>query len=528
MKRRTSLFLALTLVFSLCVPAFAAESVTPTPPSWVREEEYIVFPGSYAYESKFWNYVTQLRADAEAGGKKPQKGDPLWTMLTQLSALGSGSLQGYKGHDQAAEFELALLELMWHKNAGYPDRWATYEPFSSSVKDDKKAGGPNAAKLSLWHVRSMYQINFYLQPNKDLSSFADVIEETMRINGLNSLNQFLAYGALQPVDPAEYERLSQALSAERAKIYVYLDGEEIIPGRDEFGRPSHLPGRAQNGRTLVPIRAISEALGAEVKWVQETNQVHLMRGGDEIVMTLSQTEATRNGVSFQMDVAPFAEAGTTFVPVRYIAEFFGQMVEWDGPHHRVLVTENKTVVQPSNLEAWALPMGAILTKVNRDDPTLFGTMIRSHRYLAPVDDGRSMARIPAQTISRDLLWGGWGIQDREALMTTTAALATGSDAWDWFRVSSLAQWGYLAGYVTYPEALALVEPAAQKVCETYGSWDEAQGAYLAGYCKWAGLSAADIWATPRGQLYGEMKADPAVAPIFDDALFTAGVIGLPD
>ncbi len=58
------------------------------------------------------------------------------------------------------------------------------------------------------------------------------------------------------------------------------------------------------------------------------------------------------------------------------------------------------------------------------------------------------------------------------------------------RVSSLAQWGYLAGYVTYPEALALVEPAAQKVCETYGSWDEAQGAYLAGYCKWAGLSAA--------------------------------------
>ena len=99
---------------------------------------------------------------------------------------------------------------------------------------------------------------------------------------------------------------------------------------------------------------------------------------------------------------------------------------------------------------------------------------------------------------------------------------------DWFRVSSLAQWGYLAGYVTYPEALALVEPAAQKVCETYGSWDEAQGAYLAGYCKWAGLSAADIWATPRGQLYGEMKADPAVAPIFDDALFQTGVMGLPE
>lgn len=31
--------------------------------------------------------------------------------------------------------------------------------------------------------------------------------------------------------------------------------------------------------------------------------------------------------------------------------------------------------------------------------------------------------------------------------------------WDLFRMSNLVQWGYLAGYITYPEALALLEPA---------------------------------------------------------------------
>ena len=203
-------------------------------------------------------------------------------------------------------------------------------------------------------------------------------------------------------------------------------------------------------------------------------------------------------------------------------------MEWNGAQQHVVITEDKSAAGDSNLEAWALAMGAVLYyESNPHAVTLFGGKARFGA--GPVGgEVTNRHETTGPDFGRKILREGWGIEDREALITTAETLAVGADAWDWFRASHLAQWGYLAGYVTYPEALALVEPAAQKVCETYGSWDEAQGAYLAGYCKWAGLSAADIWATPRGQLYGEMKADPAVAPIFDDALFTAGVIGLPD
>ena len=73
------------------------------------------------------------------------------------------------------------------------------------------------------------------------------------------------------------------------------------------------------------------------------------------------------------------------------------------------------------------------------------------------------------------------------------------------------------------DALALVEPAAEKTAKTYSSWQAAYADYLRG---WSGQ--ADVWSTERGQLYQTMLADPAMAPLLDNSLFTTGVIGLPD
>ena len=103
-------------------------------------------------------------------------------------------------------------------------------------------------------------------------------------------------------------------------------------------------------------------------------------------------------------------------------------------------------------------------------------------------------------------------------------------AWDLFRMSNLVQWGYTAGYVTYEEALALLEPAAMLLCESFSSWDEAYENYLDGYNWWArnNVLNQDIWETQRGKIYLEMKADPAIGAIFDDTLFQTGVIGLPE
>ena len=130
-------------------------------------------------------------------------------------------------------------------------------------------------------------------------------------------------------------------------------------------------------------------------------------------------------------------------------------------------------------------------------------------------------------MGRKILREGWGITDRAALLDTAGTLSAGSDAWDLFRVSTLAQWGYLAGFVTYREALEMVEPAARKVCQLYGSWKEAYTDYLTGWVNWSGQTASDVWQTSQGQLYQTILEDPAMAHILDDTLFRDGVIGLP-
>ena len=49
--------------------------------------------------------------------------------------------------------------------------------------------------------------------------------------------------------------------------------------------------------------------------------------------------------------------------------------------------------------------------------------------------------------------------------------------------------------------------AAKKLDRTYSSWKDAYEDYLAGYCRWAGLSTSDVWSTERGRLYQTMLAD---------------------
>jgi len=84
----------------------------------------------------------------------------------------------------------------------------------------------------------------------------------------------------------------------------------------------------QNGRTLVPMRAIFETLGASVHWDDATSVIRAYRREDAIVLQLGNRTAWVNGPSRQLDVAPVAIAGRTMVPLRFVAEALGAQVEW--------------------------------------------------------------------------------------------------------------------------------------------------------------------------------------------------------
>ena len=100
------------------------------------------------------------------------------------------------------------------------------------------------------------------------------------------------------------------------------------------------PPVIENGRTLVPLRAIFEALGAEVKWNSKTQTVTAIRGDITIVLTIGSSILTKNDIKIRLDVPAKLINGSTMIPVRAIAESFGSKVDWNANSRMVTITDS--------------------------------------------------------------------------------------------------------------------------------------------------------------------------------------------
>jgi len=82
-------------------------------------------------------------------------------------------------------------------------------------------------------------------------------------------------------------------------------------------------------RTYVPVRFLSEALGAKVDWDEATKTVTVTKGDKSVVLVIGSTIAKINGADVQMDVAPeISGVGRTMLPARWVAEGLGYQVGW--------------------------------------------------------------------------------------------------------------------------------------------------------------------------------------------------------
>lgn len=91
------------------------------------------------------------------------------------------------------------------------------------------------------------------------------------------------------------------------------------------------------GYTLVPMRAIFEALGAEVQWNQDEKKVTGILDSAKVELTLGKNVATLNGKEIPLAVPAKVENGSTLVPVRFIAESLGAKVTWDNSSRTVII-----------------------------------------------------------------------------------------------------------------------------------------------------------------------------------------------
>lgn len=129
------------------------------------------------------------------------------------------------------------------------------------------------------------------------------------------------------------------VSAEQKPITVVLDGEPIT-----FDVPPVL----MNSRTMVPMRAIFEALGAKVNWNEFNESVSgISKTGKKIVISIGSNVATVDGVPIEIDAPPVLVDGRTLVPLRFISESFDCEVGWDDATYTVSIKDNQPAVSDS-------------------------------------------------------------------------------------------------------------------------------------------------------------------------------------
>lgn len=115
-----------------------------------------------------------------------------------------------------------------------------------------------------------------------------------------------------------------------AVVSVEYEGEKIA-----FDRVPVI----EDGRTLVPLRAIFEKLGAEVAWDGATKTITATRGDTVVKLTIDNKTAEKNGESVFLDVPAKIIGGRTMVPVRFISDSFGVNVEWVADERCVKLAE---------------------------------------------------------------------------------------------------------------------------------------------------------------------------------------------
>lgn len=95
----------------------------------------------------------------------------------------------------------------------------------------------------------------------------------------------------------------------------------------------------KDGRTLVPFRKIFEVLGASVTWNEKSMTVTAKINSSEIVLKIGDKTATVNGVKKTLDVMPMIVDGRTMVPLRFVSENSGAKVDWIGTDRTVYITK---------------------------------------------------------------------------------------------------------------------------------------------------------------------------------------------
>lgn len=147
---------------------------------------------------------------------------------------------------------------------------------------------------------------------------------------LGSISEYITVTTPEIATETDSER--QFILMEIGEETMLADGEsvEIDPGR----------GTApviQSGRTLVPIRAIVEAMGGDVDWDEDERMISIEANKHTIYMWLGDKKIMVDGLWKTMDIAPSTINDRTMLPIRFVAENIGYQIEWIASSKQIVI-----------------------------------------------------------------------------------------------------------------------------------------------------------------------------------------------
>jgi hypothetical protein len=226
----------------------------------------------------------------------------------------------------------------------------------------------------------------------------------------------------------------------RDEFYLYWSEKQYLEERVAMGGPAEGVGvmwmgdyvqfpdaqpELTDGRTMLPVRALMELIGAQVEYLDQT-VVLTLADGESISFRPGEQLATvkqENKVSsFEMDVAPYISDGRTYVPVRFFSQALGYDVLWDSDYKTAVILDPQAVIQ--ELDAQFSVVNRVLALALRDEAETYQTagQLRADVTLFDSLDGDRVAAVTgsftalSQGDSLDLA-GSWDFSSVIPLLT---------------------------------------------------------------------------------------------------------------
>ncbi|MFZ3048391.1 MAG: stalk domain-containing protein, partial [Desulfatirhabdiaceae bacterium] len=134
-----------------------------------------------------------------------------------------------------------------------------------------------------------------------------------------------------------------------AEIQVIIDGRTL---------PLDTSPLIVEDRTLVPVRAIFEALGSTVEWIPDTQSVNAAKGNVTINLQIDNKTAYISGAPKKLDVPAMLYNDRTLVPLRFVGEALGAKVEWNEQNLQVIITTGGAIAPGADIGSDNTPNGS--------------------------------------------------------------------------------------------------------------------------------------------------------------------------